>query len=185
MPSKPPNKPPNKPPSKPLTDLPTELKVRGATHDDLSAITQIYNEGIRERTATFETRERTLKELQGWLRSPRHPLLVAQKEGEVLGWIAASEYRPRECYAGVAEFSIYIAKQARGQGVGNALMPAFFKACEEKGVWKLLSRIFPENKASLALCKKHGFREVGVYEKHACLDGIWKDVVIVERRLNP
>jgi len=163
--------------------MPTDLNIRPATAQDLKAIAEIYNEGIRDRIATFEIRERTPEEIQGWLERPRHPLLVAEKEGKVLGWIAASDYRARECYAGIAEFSIYIAKAARGQGVGNTLMPAFFKACEEQGFWKILSRIFPENKGSLALCKKHGFREVGVYENHAKLDGVWRDVVIVERVL--
>lgn len=161
----------------------TDIGVRPATEQNLEAIAKIYNEGIRDRIATFETRERTAEEIRGWLRSPRHPLLVAEKEGEALGWIAASEYRPRECYAGVAEFSIYIAKAARGQGVGNALMPAFFAACEAQGFWKILSRIFPENEASLALCKKHEFREVGTYKNHAKLDGVWRDVTIVERLL--
>ena len=163
--------------------MPTELNVRSANPQDLTAIANIYNEGIRDRIATFETRERTAEELRGWLERPRHPLLVAEKESEVLGWVAASEYRSRECYAGVAEFSVYIAKAARRQGVGNALMPAFVEACEKKGCWKILSRIFPENTASLALCKKYGFREVGMYKNHAKLDGVWRDVVIVERVL--
>lgn len=167
--------------------MPTKLTVRPAKAQDLEAIAAIYNEGIRERIATFETRERTPEEIASWLERPRHPLLVAgkgaEKEGKVLGWIAASDYRPRDCYAGIAEFSIYIAKAARSQGVGNALMPAFFKACEEQGFWKILSRIFPQNTASLALCKKHGFTEVGIYKNHAKLDGVWRDVVIVEKVL--
>jgi len=94
--------------------------------------------------------------------------------------VAASSYGPRECYAGVAEFSIYVATQAQGRGIGKALMSAFIPACTEAGFWKLLSRIFPENKASLGLCHQFGFREVGIFEKHAQLDGIWRDVVIVE-----
>ena len=162
---------------------PNELTVRRAREADLVAIAEIYNEGIRARIATFETRERAPGELRGWLESPRHPLLVAARSGEVLGWIAASSYRPRACYAGVAEFSVYVAGRARGQGVGNALMPAFLAACREAGLWKVLSRIFPENAASLALCRRHGFREVGVYRRHAQLDGVWRDVVIVERLL--
>ena len=160
----------------------TELSVRPATGPDLTAITEIYNQGIRDRTATFETKERTVAELRAWLERP-HPLLVAVQEKNVLGWIAASSYSSRACYAGVAEFGIYVAKEARGQGVGSALLPAFLDACKEAGFWKVLSRIFPENKASLALCQKHGFREVGVYEKHAQLDGVWKNVVIVEKVL--
>ena len=162
--------------------MPTDLGVRPASKQDLEAIASIYNEGIRDRIATFETRERTPEEIAGWLERP-YPLLIAESEGKVLGWIAASEYRQRECYAGIAEFSIYISKSARGQGIGNALMLAFFETCEKQGFWKILSRIFPENKASLALCKKLGFREVGIYKNHAKLDGVWRDVVIVEKGL--
>jgi L-amino acid N-acyltransferase YncA len=84
-------------------------------------------------------------------------------------------------YSGIAEYSIYIATEAHGQGVGATLLEAFFTACKNVGIWKLVSRIFPENTASRALCRKTGFREVGVYEKHARLDGKWKDVIIVEK----
>jgi len=149
----------------------------------VAAITAIYNEGIRGRTATFETRERAPGEVAAWLGDPRHPVLVAEADGGVVGWVAASTYRPRDCYAGIAEFSVYVAASVRGRGVGDALMRAFLPACEAAGLWKVLSRIFPENTASRALCARHGFREVGVYEKHARLDGAWRDVVIVERLL--
>ncbi|WP_027893733.1 arsinothricin resistance N-acetyltransferase ArsN1 family A [Calidithermus chliarophilus] len=159
------------------------VAVRPATEADLPAIAAIYNQGIRGRGATFETRERSPEELRGWLGRPEHPVLVAERGGRVLGWIAASGYRPRECYAGVAEFSVYVAEEARGQGVGDALMAAFLPACERAGLWKVLSRIFPENAASRALCRRHGFREVGVYHKHGKLEGAWRDVVIVERLL--
>ena len=161
----------------------SNLTVRAAIKNDLEAVAAIYNQGINERIATLETRKRSVKDIESWLERPRHPLLVADKEGQILGWISASEYRPRDCYAGIVEFSIYIGKNARGQGVGNLLMPAFFEACAKAGVWKILSRIFPENKASLSLCKKHGFREVGIYENHAKLDGVWRNVVIVEKLL--
>ena len=157
--------------------------MRAALPADAPTIAAIYNEGIRSRASTFETRERTREDILHWFESPRHPILVAEKNGEVVGWAAASTYRSRECYAGVAEFSIYISAVAQGRGVGNSLMSAFILACTDAGFWKLLSRIFPENKASLALCKRHGFREVGIYEKHAQLDGVWRDVIIVERLL--
>jgi L-amino acid N-acyltransferase YncA len=159
------------------------VRVRPAAAGDVAAVTDIYNEGIRGRGATFETRERTPDEVRAWLGDARHPVLVAEAGGRVLGWIAASAYRPRECYAGIAEFSVYVASAARGRGVGDALMAAFLPACRAAGMWKVLSRIFPENAASRALCARHGFREVGTYERHAVLDGAWRDVVIVERRL--
>ena len=97
--------------------------------------------------------------------------------------MAASTYRPRECYAGIAEFSVYVAGSARGRRVGDALLAAFLPACEAAGLWKVLSRIFPENGASRRLCARHGFREVGTYARHARLDGAWRDVAIVERLL--
>lgn len=161
------------------------VSVRRAAPADVPAITAIYNEGIRGRGATFETRERTPDEVAGWLGDPRHPVLVAEADGEVLGWVAASTYRPRECYAGIVEFSVYVAGSARGRRVGDALLAAFLPACESAGAWKVLSRIFPENTGSRKLCARHGFREVGTYRRHGRLDGAWRDVVIVERLLGP
>jgi L-amino acid N-acyltransferase YncA len=156
--------------------------IRPATVDDAEAIAAIYNEGIRGRGATFETRERTAAEVLAWF-DGRHPLLVAEDGGAVVGWVAASGYRARDCYAGIAEFSVYVAGAARGRGVGDALMAAFLPACEAAGFWKVLSRIFAENTGSLRLCARHGFRQVGVYRRHGRLEGAWKDVVIVERLL--
>lgn len=164
-----------------MTDDRASVRVRPASPDDVGAMTEIYNEGIRGRTATFETRERAPDEVATWLGDPRHPVLVAEADGRVVGWVSASTYRARECYAGIAEFSVYVAGTARGRGVGDALLAAFVPACEAAGIWKILSRIFPENEASLRLCARHGFREVGVYRRHAKLDGAWRDVVIVER----
>lgn len=166
-----------------MTDALDGVTVRPAAEADVGAITHIYNEGIRGRTATFETRERTPDEVRGWVDNPRHPVLVAEWEGRVVGWVAASTYRPRECYAGIAEFSVYVAGNARGHRVGDALLAAFLPACEAAGLWKVLSRIFPENQASRRLCARHGFREVGTYQRHGRLDGAWRDTVIVERLL--
>ncbi len=152
-------------------------------------MTEIYNQGIRDGIATFETRKRSAYELAPWLDDSAHPVLVALGDvGDadataVLGWVAASTYRSRACYGGVAEFSVYVAREARGRGAGHALMAAFLPACEEAGLWKLLSRVFPENVASRALLAGHGFREVGTYLRHARHRGTWRDVVIVERLL--
>jgi L-amino acid N-acyltransferase YncA len=161
------------------------ISIRVGRPDDAPAVAAIYNEGIRERNATFETRERSPAEVLPWLTSERFPMLVAVTGDEVLGWIAASQYRPRECYAGVAECSAYVARPARGRGVGDSLMREFLMALERAGFWKVLSRIFPENAASRALCARHGFREVGYYASHAQLEGRWRDVIIVERLLGP
>jgi len=106
--------------------------------------------------------------------------VVVERDGAVLAWASASVYRPRECYAGIGEFSVYVAREARGEGLGRAALEALIAESERRGLWKLVSRIFPENAASLALCRSLGFREVGTYRRHGRLDGEWKDVVIVE-----
>lgn len=163
------------------------VTVRPATPDDAAAIAAIYNQGIRARIATFETEERMPEERRTWLaqHDARHPVVVAalpEGDGErVVGWASVSAYRPRACYAGIGEFSIYIHDDYHGRGVGRVLLDGLIVAAERAGLWKLLSRIFPENTASRALCARCGFREVGIYEKHAQLDGVWKDTVIVER----
>lgn len=163
------------------------VQVRSARNEDAAAIAEIYNQGIRGRGATFETEERTVEERERWLagHGPEHPCLVALAAGEdgerVVGWASTSSYRSRACYRGIAEFSVYVHEDWRGHKVGRALLEALIPAAEQAGLWKLLSRIFPENTASRALCVSGGFREVGIYEKHAQLDGVWKDTVIVER----
>jgi L-amino acid N-acyltransferase YncA len=157
------------------------IAIRPAVAADAAAIAAIYNEGIAERSATFETVPRTVAETERRIADRRLPLLVAVSDrGEVLGWAGLSGYRPRECYGGIAEFSIYMRGSARGQGLGRSLLTALIDIARERGFWKLVSRVFPFNAASRALCRACGFREVGVYHKHAQLDGRWLDVVIVE-----
>jgi len=159
--------------------------VRPGRPGDETAIAAIYNEGIADRIATFETEPRTPEQVAGWVgeRSRRFPVTVAERQGRVVAWAAASEYRPRSCYEGVAEFSVYAARDARGTGAGRAALAGLIDACEAAGFWKLVSRIFPENTASRALCRGLGFREVGTYQRHGRLDGRWRDTVIVERLL--
>jgi phosphinothricin acetyltransferase len=158
------------------------IAIRAATEGDARAIADIYNQGIEERGATFETALRSADEILAKLADgARFPLLVAGDEGEVLGWAGLSPYRPRSCYGGIAEFSIYLERSARGRGLGRQLLMSLIDLARDRGYWKLVSRIFPFNAASRALCHTCGFREVGVYEKHGCLDGQWLDVVIVER----
>jgi L-amino acid N-acyltransferase YncA len=158
------------------------VNTRPARSDDAAAIARIYNQGIEDGLATFETRPRTADEVEGWLEEDV-PVVVGEDDGEVevVAFAAAHPYRPaRECYAGIGEFSIYVAREARGRGAGKATLRALAAECGRRGYWKLLSRVFPENEASLALCRSLGFREVGVYRRHGKLDGEWKDVVIVE-----
>ena len=163
-----------------------DIHIRTASVEDAAAIAEIYNEGIEDRIATFETELRSAEDQQAWLRSivGRYPAVVAQIEGEIIGWAGAGPYRVRECYRGIGEFSMYVRRDCRGRGVGDLLVAALITEAERLGLWKLLSRIFPFNEASRALCRKYGFREVGVYEKHARLDGEWLDVVIVERLIS-
>jgi L-amino acid N-acyltransferase YncA len=158
------------------------LRTRLATASDAGAIARIYNEGIEDRIATFETRPRSGQDVQAWF-DGIHPIVVAEDGGRVLAFASTSTYRPRDCYAGVAEFSVYVAREARGRGTGRAVMEALIAEAERAGFWKLVSRVFPHNTASLRLLESVGFREVGRYEKHGKLDGEWLDVVIVERLL--
>jgi phosphinothricin acetyltransferase len=158
------------------------MLVRPATADDAAAVARIYNEGIEDRTATFETRLRSADDVRPWFGGV-HPVVVVEETGEVIAFGAASTYRPRECYAGVAEFSVYVARTWRGRGAGRLALEALVAAARAAGFWKLVSRVFVENAASRALLASQGFREVGVYERHGRLDGVWRDVVIVERFL--
>ena len=155
------------------------MTARAATPADAGAIARVYNEGIEDRVATFETRPRTRDDIRAWLDGV-HPVVVVEDGGEVLAFASSSAYRPRECYAGIAEVSLYVARAHRRRGAGRLALEALIGAAREAGFWKLVSRVFPENAASRALIGSVGFREVGTYEKHAKLDGTWRDVVIVE-----
>ena len=156
------------------------MHARPATIEDCEEIARIYNEGIEDRVATFETRPRSAEDVRRWFDGV-HPVVVVEENSEVIGFAATFSYRSRECYAGIAETSLYVARPWRRHGAGRVAMLALFEAAEKAGFWKLLSRVFPENEASRALIRSLGFREVGVYEKHGKLDGQWRDVVIVER----
>ncbi|MEW6319716.1 MAG: arsinothricin resistance N-acetyltransferase ArsN1 family A [Acidobacteriota bacterium] len=158
--------------------------TRRATSADAEAIVRIYNEGIADRVATFETRERSVDDIAAWF-GGRHPVVVVERRGPgVVAFASTSPYRARDCYAGVAEFSVYVARDERGRGAGRAAMEALLAEAAAAGLWKLVSRVFPENAASRALLAAVGFREVGTYRRHARLDGTWRDVVIVERLLD-
>jgi L-amino acid N-acyltransferase YncA len=159
-----------------------DITIRDAQPPDAEAIARIYNQGIEERAATFETQPRTAQDMAVKLTDrERYPVLVATEGDAVIGWAGLSTYRARACYSGIAEFSIYLDQAARNRGVGRRLLTALVGAARDRGYWKLVSRVFAFNTASRALCKACGFREVGIYEKHGQLDGQWLDVVIVER----
>jgi len=159
------------------------MRFRAARPDDAAAIADIYNAGILEGGATFESVPRTVADIEHRLQArDRYPVVVAESgHGHVVGWAGVSRYRDRAAYAGIAEFSVYVAPAARGQQVGRRLLAALVDAARDAGFWKLVSRVFPFNVASLAACRAAGFREAGLYEKHGFLNGRWHDVVIVER----
>jgi phosphinothricin acetyltransferase len=160
------------------------MRTRPATPDDADAIAAIYNEGIADGIATFETRRRTADDVRRWF-GGRFPIVAVEDDaGSVIGFASTSEYRPRECYAGIAEFSVYVARGHRGRGAGRLAVDALAAAARAAGFWKLVSRVFVENLASRALLRRLGFREVGIYERHARLHGVWRDVVVVERLLD-
>ena len=158
------------------------LTARAASTADAEAIAMIYNEGIADRIGTFETEPRSAVQIAAWF-DGRHPIIVVEEGREVVAFASTSTYRTRPCYAGIAEFSVYVARNRRGAGAGRVAMEALLEAATATGYWKLLARIFPENTASRALMAKLGFREVGIYERHGKLDGAWRDCVIVERLL--
>ena len=161
------------------------IAIRGASDEDAAAIAAIYNQGIEDRAATFETEPRSAEDIAEKLADrERYPLLVITEHDAVIGWAGLSSYRPRGCYAGIAEFSIYLHRGARGRGLGRQLLTALVEVARARGFWKLVARIFPTNAGSRALCRACGFREVGTYEKHGRLDGEWRDVVIVERLIH-
>ena len=147
---------------------------------DWPAVRDIYEQGIATRLATFET---AAPSWEDW--DARHLTdlrLVAEDDGEVLGWAALSPTSARACYAGVAEESVYVSESARGRGIGSALLTELLDRADEAGFWTIQTSIFPENAASIALHERCGFRVVGTRERIARLDGAWRDTVLLERR---
>jgi len=178
--------------ARPPPSAPSALHVRRAEPADAAAVAEIYNRAIQERIATFETEERSDETMRAWIaeHDDRHPVLVGEvtdaagtpgRGHRVIAWASLASYRPRACYAGVGEFSVYVRDGYRGQHVGERILLALLEEARRLGYWKLVSRIFPQNTPSRRLVARCGFREVGTYEKHGKLDGRWLDTVIVER----
>jgi phosphinothricin acetyltransferase len=148
--------------------------------EDWEAVRAIYQEGLATGNATFETAVPTWEEwTQDHLQDGR---LVARRQGQILGWAALTPVSGRCVYAGVAEVSVYVAAAARGHGVGKTLLQALVQESEKAGIWTLQAGIFPENGASLALHHACGFRQVGRRERLGQVDGVWRDVILLERR---
>lgn len=162
-----------------------EPMVRLATPADVPAITRIYNEGIVDRVATLETEERSEAERATWLasRGPRHPVLVAERAGKVVGWASLNAFNPRPAYDHVADLSVYVGREARGQGIGTTLLAVLPEVARILGYHKLVLAAFPTNAAGLRLYQRSGFREVGVYREQGFVDARWVDVTVMERLL--
>jgi phosphinothricin acetyltransferase len=162
------------------------LRIREATAADAAAIARIYNQGIQDRIATLETEERTPDERAAWLaaRGGRHPVLVAEAGGEVVGWGSLNVFNSRRAYDHVADFSLYVERAWRGRGVGGRLLETLIERAREIGFHKLVLSAFPGNPAGMAVYRRTGFREVGVYREQGRLDGRWVDTVVMEKILD-
>jgi L-amino acid N-acyltransferase YncA len=156
------------------------VTIRGARPDDWPRIADIYAAGIATRNATFETEVPSFEEWDA-AHLPEHRFVATDGE-RVIGWVALTGYSDRCCYSGVADLSVYVDPAVQGQGIGRALLEHLIADTEGSGIWTLQAGVFPENAASLALHRHCGFRVVGTRERIGELDGVWRDVVLLERR---
>ena len=159
----------------------TEHTLTTMTPEHAPDVLDIYRHGIAEGNATFETDAPTWPEFDA-AKLRAHRFVAIQPDGRLLGWVAASAVSGRCVYAGVVEHSVYVHPEARGRGVGGALLAALIASTEAAGVWTIQSGVFPENAASLALHVRAGFRIVGTRERIGRHHGVWRDVVLIERR---
>ena len=155
-------------------------EVRDLQPGDWPEVARIYAEGIQTGNATFETE---IPSWQAWdaAHLDEHRF-VAERDGRVVGWVALAPVSSRCCYAGVAEISAYVAEQARSQGVGRELLATAIESSERAGIWTLQTGVFPENEPSLGLLQRFGFRALGTQERIGRLNGVWRNVVLLERR---
>jgi L-amino acid N-acyltransferase YncA len=161
------------------------VTVRAATAADVEAICGIHNQGISDRIATLDTHQRTTDETRSWLleRGPRHPVLVADLDGTVVGWASLNRFNPRPAYDTVADFSVYVERSMRGKGIGRQLLGRLIERARAIGFHKMVLAAMAHNDAGLGLYTRAGFSHVGVYREHGQLDGRWVDVVIMEKLL--
>jgi phosphinothricin acetyltransferase len=161
------------------------VTVRPAGEHDAEAICAIYNQGIEDRIATLETEVRTAAERRRWLaaRGPRHPVVVAEAAGQTVGWGSLNPYSPRAAYQHVADFSVYVERGWRGQGVGRRLLERLIELARDLGYHKMMLSAFPFNASGMALYERMGFTRVGVCHEMGLLDGRWVDTIIMEKIL--
>ena len=162
------------------------VTIRDATGADVDAICAIHNQGIADRIATLDTTQRAPAETRAWLaeRGPRHPVVVAERDGAVIGWASLNRFNPRPAYDLVADFSVYVERGARGLGVGRRLLDRLVELARARGYHKMVLAALAFNDAGLALYTRAGFSRVGVYREQGQLDGCWVDVVIMEKLLD-
>jgi phosphinothricin acetyltransferase len=162
------------------------MEIRPATVEVAPAIARIYNQGIADRLATLETELRTAEERAEWIaaRDARHPVIVAvDEDGGLLGWASLNPFNPRPAYRHVADFSVYVARERRGRGIGDALLTALEERARQLGYHKLVLAAFPHNDRGMRLYERHGFATVGTYHEQGLLDGRWVDVIVMEKLL--
>ena len=157
------------------------LQVRRATSQDAAAVADVYNHGIEERGATFQTELQPAEAFAG--RIEAGVVGVAEEDGRVLGAAWSSVYDAAPYYAGVREVTVYVDRNARRRGAGRALLRWLGDEALAAGAYKLVAKVFTTNSGSLALFDACGWRVVGVHERHGCLEGDWKDVTVLERAL--
>jgi phosphinothricin acetyltransferase len=163
------------------------MDIRDATPDDSASIARIYNQGIEDRMATLETQLRSAQERAEWLaaRGSRHPVLVAvDGTGGAIGWASLNSFNPRPAYDHVVDLSVYVAREERGHGVGDALLGALEQRARSLGYHKIVLAAFPTNAPGMRLYERHGFQTVGIYHEQGMLDDRWVDVIAMEKLLN-
>ena len=162
-----------------------DIAIRAARSEDAQTIRDIYNDGIEDGDATLETRLRGVDEQRAWLesRDQRHPVVVAERRGAVVGWGSLNVFNPRPAYDHVTEFSVYVARASRGTGVGSDLLHKLIALAGDIGYPKMVLAAFDWNTAGIALYDRMGFRRVGIYREQGLLNGRWVDTVIMEKIL--
>ena len=156
------------------------ITIRPFVKSDFPSVKGIYQQGIDSGEATFQEQA---KDYDVWNESLLPSCrLVAESNRQIIGWAALSSASNRCVYSGIAEVSVYVSSNSQGLGVGNSLLKALIKASEEEGIWTLQAGIFPENKASIHIHSKNGFKVLGIREKLGQMNGIWRDIVFMERR---
>ncbi len=158
------------------------LSIRPAESGDAEVMAEIFNQGVEDRVATFETHPAALEDATRWIESDL--VIVAERDGALVGWAKASPYSDHHHYYDrVREATLYVERDARRTGVGRQLLDALADAAATAGAHKLVGKIFTSNEPSIAMVGGLGWREVGVHQRHGTLDGKWKDVLVVEKLL--